>query len=286
MNVLITGANGQLGRSIRRLEAEFPGLTLSYTDVDELDITRMPDLETYFQQNPTGCVVNCAAYTAVDRAEEEPGLASLINETAVRNLALCAGRFDFTLVHISTDYVFDGRHHRPYTEDDPASPAGAYGKSKLAGERAVLEASIRGIVVRTSWLYSEYGHNFAKTMLRLAGERDELRVVDDQVGTPTYAGHLARAILKMVESGYGRTNLFHYSNEGVASWYDFAREIIAMAGKECRVVPIATEDYPLPAPRPPYSLLSKKKFRETFGQEIPHWKEGLAEWHDKMISGS
>jgi dTDP-4-dehydrorhamnose reductase len=286
MNVLITGANGQLGLSIRQAANEFPGLDLVYTDVEDLDITRLPDLEGFFREHPTDYLINCAAYTAVDKAEEEVHQASLINETAVRNLALCAGKYDFTLVHVSTDYVFNGQNFRPYTEEDRPEPAGTYGKSKLAGEKAVLEAGVRGIVVRTSWLYSEYGHNFAKTMLRLGAEKQEIRVVDDQVGTPTFAGHLARAILILVSQRYATSTTLHFSNEGVASWYDFAREIISMSGSACRVLPIPTEDYPLPAPRPYYSVLSKKKFRDTFHYPIPHWKEGLAEWYDKMKTGA
>jgi len=285
MNVLITGANGQLGRCIRQVADEFPMLDLAYTDVEELDITSQADLDAYFHDHRVDYLVNCAAYTAVDKAEEEPDKATLINETAVLNLARCSDTFNFTLVHISTDYVFSGRNHRPYTEADTPDPEGTYGVSKLGGERAALEECARGIVIRTSWLYSEHGNNFARTMLRLSGQREELKVVDDQVGTPTYAGDLARAILTLVKQGYSQRDIFHFSNEGVASWYDFAREIITLSGKSCRVLPITTAEYPLPAPRPPYSLMSKKKFRTAFGYTIPHWKEGLSECLHKLKKG-
>lgn len=275
MNVLITGANGQLGNSIRSIQADYPDLRFDYTDVEDLDITSMPALEAYFHSHPTDYVVNCAAYTAVDKAEEEVETAKLINETAVVNLAQCADKFNFTLIHISTDYVFSGDHHRPYTEKDRPDPKSVYAHTKHAGEFAVINYCRQGIVLRTSWLYSEYGNNFVKTIRRLAGEKDELRIICDQVGTPTYAGDLARAILTVIGRKYREKGIFHFSNEGVASWYDLAVATVQLSNLECHIVPIPTEEYPLPAKRPYYSLMNKRKFRDTFGYEIPFWRDSL-----------
>lgn len=275
MNILITGANGQLGNSIRDIRAQYPGFRFDFTDVEDLDITRGRDLDDYFAANPVDYVVNCAAYTAVDKAEEEVETATLINETAVMNLAQCAEKFDFTLIHISTDYVFSGSHHRPYTENDRPDPKSVYSHTKHAGEFAVINYCSKGIVLRTSWLYSEYGNNFVKTIRRLASERDEIRIIYDQVGTPTYAGDLAMAILEIIRNNYREKGIFHFSNEGVASWYDLAVATVQLSNLQCRVVPIRTEEYPLPARRPYYSLMSKQKFRDTFEYEIPHWRDSL-----------
>lgn len=275
MKLLVTGAKGQLGRSIKQIEGDYPELSITYTDVDELDITKTEALNKYFDSNSIDYLVNCAAYTAVDKAEENIQTARLLNQTAVENLAKCAEKYGFTLIHISTDYVFSGTHFRPYTEDDVPGPLSQYGKSKLGGEEAVLRGCKSGIVLRTSWLYSEFGYNFLKTILRLSEERDELKIIFDQIGTPTYAGDLAKAIMEIVRRNYSEHALFHFSNEGVASWYDFAREIISLTNNNCRLIPIPTEDYPLPAQRPHYGLMSKKKFTETFDYKIPHWKDSL-----------
>ena len=275
MKILVTGAQGQLGLSIRKIEPEYPELSISYTDVEELDITDSRALTAHFEKNPIDYVVNCAGYTAVDRAEEEEDKAMLINAAAVKNLAECADTFGFTLIHISTDYVFSGRHYRPYTEKDEPGPISVYSRSKHAGEQAVINHCKHGIILRTSWLYSEYGNNFLKTILNLASQREEIRIIGDQVGTPTYAGDLARAILELVHRNYSKKSLFHFSNEGVASWYDFGVEIVRLSGKKCTVIPIPTEAYPLPAERPFYSLMSKAEFTGTFRYSIPHWRDSL-----------
>lgn len=279
-HILITGGNGQLGSEIRALQEQYPAFLFDFTDVEDLDITSPAALAEKMNAFAPDYVINCAAYTAVDKAEGDIDIATLINATAPRYLAEAAEKQGATLVHVSTDYVFDGTAHRPYTEDVPTSPDSAYGSTKLEGERLVLEASSRCIVIRTSWLYSAYGNNFVKTMKRLGTERDELGVIFDQVGTPTYAGDLAKAILDILlvlEAGrvaepYG---IYHYSNEGVCSWYDFATEIFRRESISCRVKPIETKDYPTAAKRPHYSVLNKGKIKATFGLEIPHWAESL-----------
>lgn len=284
MKILVTGANGQLGMSIKNLEKEYPHHQIVCTDVEDLDITRREELERYFETNPVEYLVNCAAYTAVDRAEEDTVTAMLLNGKALTHLSACANLYGFTLIHISTDYVFSGKHHKPYREEDPPGPVSAYGRTKLEGEKAVLDRCKSGIILRTSWLYSEYGSNFLKTILRLSAERDELKIIDDQLGTPTYASDLARAIFTLADLNYSETGLFHFSNEGAASWYDFAKEIIALSGRKCRVTPIPTEAYPLPAKRPYYSLMSKRKFTSTFSYSIPHWKDSLGDCLKNMPS--
>ena len=286
MNVLVTGANGQLGRSIRALSGDYPDVVLDYTDVEELDITSAEALHVYFSGRPTDYVVNCAAYTAVDKAEEEVEKATLINATAVKNLAQCADQYGFTLIHISTDYVFNGRQYRPYAEEDQPDPLSVYSRTKHEGELAASSHCQRSIILRTSWLYSEYGNNFLKTILRLAGERDEIGIIDEQVGTPTYAGDLVRAIMEVIRQNYDQKSIFHFSNEGTASWYDFGMEIVRASGMSCHVKPIPTEAYPLPAARPYYSLMSKRKFRQTFDHEIPHWRDGLLRCLKNMKTGA
>ena len=277
LNILITGANGQLGSELRRLSASSAN-NFIYTDVAELDITDAAAVERFVAEHRIDVIENCAAYTNVERAEEDEAAAYAINCTAVRNLAQAAARHGATLIHVSTDYVFDGTGCTPYTEDMPASPAGAYGRTKLAGERAVAESGCRYLILRTAWLYSEFGNNFLKTMLRLTAEREELNVVFDQIGTPTYAADLARAIFDIVESGKygGNEGIYHFSNEGVCSWYDFAREIASAAGHtSCRINPCRTWEYPTKAVRPAYSVLDKGKYRRTFGAGIPHWREAM-----------
>ena len=279
MKILITGANGQLGTELRHLldenQIEYVG-----TDATELDITDSAAVTTYFEKNKPELVYHCAAYTAVDAAEEEPGksINYKVNVVGTQNIANAAEAIGATLVYISTDYVFDGRKCHPYVEDDEANPQSVYGKSKLAGEQAVLETASSAVVLRTAWLYSPFGNNFVKTMLRLGAEKEELKVVFDQVGTPTYAAHLAQAVvavLPRLEAGY--KEVFHFSNEGVCSWYDFAAEIMAQGGRNCKVLPIESKDYPTAAERPAFSVLNKTKFKTSFGMEIPHWKKGLEE---------
>lgn len=278
--ILITGGNGQLGSELRALQDAYPAFSFKFTDVEDLDITSPAALAEEMDSFVPDYVINCAAYTAVDRAEGDIDIATLINATAPRYLAEAAQQRGATLIHVSTDYVFDGTAHRPYTEEVPTSPDSAYGSTKLEGERHVLKNCKHCIVIRTSWLYSAYGNNFVKTMKRLGMEREELGVIYDQVGTPTYAGDLAKAILDMllalesgrIEQPYG---IYHYSNEGVCSWYDFAVEIFRRESINCKVKPIETKDYPTDAKRPHYSVLNKGKIKSTFGLEIPHWAESL-----------
>lgn len=277
MNILVTGANGQLGREMQRLGAVSPNNYL-FTDVAELDITDPEAVRRRVTGNRIGAIVNCAAYTNVERAEEDEATADRLNRTAVGNLARAAAEADALLVHVSTDYVFDGCASLPYTEEDPTAPRSAYGRTKLAGEEAVRASGCRHLILRTAWLYSEYGNNFLKTMLRLTAERETLNVVFDQVGTPTYAGDLALAIFSILEGGLdrGHEGTYHFSDEGVCSWYDFAVEIARAAGHDrCRISPCRTADYPTKAVRPAFSVLDKGKLKRTFGIEIPHWRESM-----------
>ena len=277
LNILITGANGQLGRSLQRLGCVSPHNYIC-TDVAELDITDAGAVLRAVREQGIDVIVNCAAYTDVEKAEEDEARADLLNHKAAGNLAAAAKETGATLFHVSTDYVFDGTAHTPYTEDGTPSPLGAYGRTKLAGERAVMASGCRYLIFRTAWLYSEYGNNFLKTMLRLTAEKERLNVVFDQAGTPTYAGDLAMTIFSIVEGGYfaGNEGLYHFSNEGVASWYDFAAEIAAAAGHDkCRIRPCRTAEFPTKAARPAYSVLDKSKIKETFGLEIPHWRESM-----------
>ena len=277
MNILVTGANGQLGREMQRLSAVSPN-NYTFTDVAELDVTDAGAVRQAVAQTRAEVIVNCAAYTNVERAEEDEEAADRLNRGAAENLARAAEANGATLIHVSTDYVFDGTGHRPYTEAMATSPLGAYGRTKLAGEEAVKASGCRYLILRTAWLYSEYGNNFLKTMLRLTSERETLRVVFDQVGTPTYAGDLALAIFSLIEAGRyaGNEGVYHFTDEGVCSWYDFAVEIAAAAGHDtCRIIPCHTSEYPTKATRPAYSVLDKTRFKETFQMDIPHWREAL-----------
>ncbi len=266
--LLVTGAKGQLGTELRKRLPE-----ALYIDIEELDITDEEAVRAFVQQHAVDTIINCAAYTAVDRAEDEPELCALVNTQGPANLAKSAAR----MIHVSTDYVFDGHAYRPYRPEDPTSPLSEYGRSKLAGEQAVLQHAPTAIVIRTAWLYSAHGQNFVKTMMRLGAERPALSVVADQVGTPTHAGDLAEAIVTLLpQIQQGQKSVYHYTNEGVASWYDFAHAIMEMAALPCKVAPIATEDYPTKAVRPCYSVLDKKKIKDDFAIEIPHWRTSLA----------
>lgn len=277
MNILITGANGQLGRSLRRLGGVSPH-NYFFTDVAELDITDAAAVLRTVEERRIDVIVNCAAYTNVEKAEDDEPTAELLNHKAAGNLAAAAKATGATLFHVSTDYVFDGTAHTPYTEDGTPSPLGAYGRTKLAGERAVMASGCRYLIFRTAWLYSEYGNNFLKTMLRLTSERDTLQVVFDQIGTPTYAGDLALAIFSIIESERyaGNEGVYHFTDEGVCSWYDFATEIAAAAGHDsCRIIPCHTSEFPTKAARPAYSVLDKTKIKTTFDMDIPHWRESM-----------
>ena len=276
MTILVTGGNGQLGCSLRLASAESSHRFI-FTDVEALDITSAAAVETFFEREKVDIVVNCAAYTAVDLAEEDEAKADDINHKAVALLADACKRYDATLIHISTDYVFSGEADAPYNEESTPAPINVYGRTKLSGERAVAESGCKSIVLRTSWLYSEFGRNFCKTMQSLTATRPEIKVVADQIGTPTYAGDLAAAITYIIESNQlDKCGTYHYSNEGVCSWYDFACEIARLSGNnECEIKPCTTADYPTKAQRPRYSVLDKSKFVKTFSLAIPEWKESL-----------
>ena len=265
--VLITGAKGQLGTELSQL---LPNAVL--TDVAELDITDLAAVRNFVSQNKIGAIINCAAYTAVDKAEDDIPAANMINVIGPENLAKTGCK----IVHISTDYVFDGRGYKPYTPDDETNPISVYGKTKRAGELGVLKNAPEAVIIRTAWLYSPYGNNFVKTMRRLGAERETLNVVADQVGTPTYAADLAGAIVRILpQITKETTGIYHYTNEGVCSWYDFATAIMAESGLKCHVNPIPTLAYPTRATRPFYSVLDKSKIKETFGIQIPHWQDAL-----------
>ena len=275
MTILVTGVNGQLGCALRLASAESHHRYI-FTDIEELDITSATAIEEFFRREKVDIVVNCAAYTAVDLAEENEAKADEINHKAVALLADACRRHNATLIHISTDYIFSGKADTPYREESAPAPLNAYGRTKLAGERAIAESGCRSIVIRTSWLYSEYGKNFVKKMLSLMASRSEVRVVADQMGTPTYAGDLARAITYIIDSGQSeRLGVYHYSNMGECSWYEFAVEIARLRGIDCTVTPCTTADYPTTATRPQYSVLDKRKSIATFGLTIPEWRESL-----------
>lgn len=277
MKILVTGASGQLGMELRtELEKLFPSCAV-YTDHDTLDITDAKAVEAFVTNNDITHIVNCAAYTAVDKAEEEKMQCARINTDAVKNIALAADAAGAKVIHISTDYVFDGTNHRPYRESDKVNPISQYGTTKRKGETSLLALSPEAIIIRTAWLYSSYGKNFVKTMLRLGKENREVRVVCDQVGTPTYARDLARAIAKVLKSQQWVAGIYHFTDEGAASWYDFAKAIFRIAGMKVKVVPIPTEDYPTPASRPAYSILDRTRIKATYGVEIPHWEESLSD---------
>ena len=277
MNILVTGANGQLGNEMRRLGAVSPNNYI-FTDVAELDITNAEAVMYVAKHYSIDAIINCAAYTNVDKAESDEATAELINATAVANLAAAMKEVGGTLFHVSTDYVFGSEGNTPRTEKMPLNPLGVYGKTKLHGEQAILESGCKALIFRTAWLYSEFGNNFLKTMLRLTAEKEQLNVVFDQVGTPTYAGDLALAIFSIIEAGVyeGNEGVYHFSNEGVCSWYDFAVEIAAAAGHtNCRINPCHSSEFPSPVTRPPYSVLDKTKIKNTFDIDIPHWRESM-----------
>lgn len=285
--ILVTGANGQLGNELRELSVKYSDYEYVFTDVAELDITSLSALNDFFQKNGKfDFLINCAAYTAVDAAESNQELAFKLNTTAVDMLVEMAGKYGFFLIQISTDYVFDGEKNRPYDEEDVPIPSSIYGKTKNDAERLILYSDIRAIVIRTAWLYSTYGKNFVKSMIKYGTERDELNVVFDQVGTPTYAADLADAILQILPQLQAMpkpyTDLFHYTNEGVCSWYDFTQHILRHENINCRVNPIRSEQYPTPAKRPAFSVLDKSKIKAKFGITIPYWTDSLDEMLKKL----
>ena len=286
MKILVTGKNGQLGQSIKRLLdekcfANLSSFSFIFTGREELNLETLESIQSYFVRNDIDIIINCAAYTKVDQAEEDQIQANLINHNAVRELAKISKKSKIKLIHISTDFVFNGHKKEPYTEDDKTSPINIYGKTKLAGELAIISTMpFNSIIIRTGWLYSEFGNNFVKKILNLATKSNTLDIVSDQIGTPTYAYNLANLILQIVGSesfleNEKPTSIFHYSNEGKSSWYEFAKEIISISGINCHLNPINTEDYPLPAKRTKYSIMSKKKISQEYALSIPHWKDAL-----------
>ena len=284
--ILVTGCRGQLGSELQKLAPAYDETCVfHFTDVDELDITDRQAVYDYIESHSISIVVNCAAFTAVDKAESEPELCDLLNNVAPGYLAEAVESVGGTMIQVSTDYVFDGCGHRPYLEDDPTRPQTVYGRTKLEGEEAVIRTCAGSMVVRTAWLYSTFGNNFVKTMLRLGKERETLGVVFDQVGSPTYARDLAAFILTAIDKGIV-PGVYHYTNEGVCSWYDFTRAIHRIAGieeKNCKVSPIHTEDYPVPAPRPHYSVLDKQKVKDTYGIDIPWWEDSLKDCLKELL---
>ena len=277
MNILITGCNGQLGNEMQLLEKENPQHTYFNTDVAELDITDQQAIETFVNENQIDGIVNCAAYTAVDKAEDNERLCTLLNAEAPAYLAAAIGKRGGWMIQISTDYVFDGTQHTPYTEEADTCPNSVYGKTKLVGELNVQKFCAQAMIIRTAWLYSTFGNNFVKTMIRLGKEKPELGVIFDQIGTPTYARDLAVAIFAAINQGIV-PGIYHFSNEGVISWYDFTKAIHRIAGiTTCHVRPLHTSEYPTPAKRPHYSVLDKTKIKEVYHLEIPYWEESLEE---------
>lgn len=282
MNILVTGCNGQLGNEIQLLEKGNGKHVFFNTDVNELDITDENAINAFVDANNIDGIINCAAYTAVDKAESNEALCHTLNATAPGYLAAAMGKRGGWMVQVSTDYVFDGTKHTPYSETDPTCPDSVYGRTKLEGEQLVRQHCERALIVRTAWLYSIFGNNFVKTMIRLGKEKTELGVIFDQIGTPTYARDLAVAIMTAMEKGI-IPGIYHFSNEGVTSWYDFTKAIHRIVGiSGCHVRPIHTEEYPTPARRPHYSVLDKTKIKATYNIEVPYWEESLAECISKL----
>jgi dTDP-4-dehydrorhamnose reductase len=291
MKVLITGSNGQLGSEIKELASEYENLECIFKDLPELDICDTDALNTFIIDQHINAAINCAGYTVVDKAEENPEIAEQVNSKGVLNLVNALKKVDGNLIHISTDYVFDGNHSKPYKESDPVRPIGVYGQTKRAGELAVLNSSIDALVIRTSWLYSAYGNNFVKTMLRLGNDKESIQVVSDQKGTPTYAKDLAKTCLDILSDASStnlskKGSLYHYSDEGVTSWYNFATAIMEIGNIDCKVIPIETKDYPTQARRPLYSVLDKSKIKSDFKVTIPHWRDSLTNCIKKINRNS
>ncbi|MCI7312807.1 MAG: dTDP-4-dehydrorhamnose reductase [Prevotella sp.] len=284
MNILITGCNGQLGNEMQLLEKVNTQHQYFNTDVAQLDITNPEAIEEFVNNNAIDIIVNCAAFTAVDKAESSQELCHLLNAKAPEYLAAAVAKRGGYLVQVSTDYVFDGTNHTPYTEDEATCPNSVYGSTKLEGEKLAMAACANTMIIRTAWLYSTFGNNFVKTMIRLGQEKPELGVIFDQIGTPTYAGDLAAAIMAAINNGIV-PGIYHFSNEGVISWYDFTKAIHRIAGiTSCHVKPLHTTEYPTPAARPHYSVLDKTKIKQTYGIEIPYWEESLEKCVAKLLA--
>ena len=284
--ILVTGSDGQLGNEIRKISAEFHNISFILTDINDLDITDNKALRLFFTENKVDYIVNCAAYTNVDKAETDYENAEKINAFAVKNLAKISKDYKVPLIHISTDYVFEGNSEIPYKESDKTKPQSVYGNTKLLGEKFAAEAH-KHIIIRTSWLYSSFGHNFVKTILRIGKEKDEIKVVSDQIGSPTYAADLAYTILTIIKQSDENNKMFvqgiyHYSNEGTCSWYEFAEKIMKQKNLNCKVNPVPSSEYPTPTKRPKYSLLDKSKIKETFNIDIRNWNDSLKKCLDLL----
>jgi dTDP-4-dehydrorhamnose reductase len=280
--VLVTGSNGQVGKELQQLAENYPQFRFVFASREDLPLHHFGLAENFFIGiHPQYCI-NCAAYTAVDKAESEPELAELVNGEAVGHLAALCKKYQTKLMHISTDYVFDGKQERPYVETDPTDPVSIYGRTKLLGEQLCIKEDPDAIIIRTAWVYSEFGNNFVKTMMRLMRDRLELNVVNDQIGAPTYAADLAKAILDIVASKKWIAGIYHYSNEGKISWYDFAEKIREMIKSGCKINPIPTSQYPTPAKRPSFSLLNTSKIRETYGVDVPNWEQSLIKCIERL----
>lgn len=289
LKIVVTGGYGQLGRSLQLLTDRYPELEFLFTDIDTFDITKEREVDYYFSENNPVFVINCAAYTAVDKAERDEENARCVNAFAPAFLAAASRKTGAGFLHVSTDYVFDGNAFVPYAESDAVNPRSVYGKTKLEGERLVVTENPGAVIVRTSWLYSPFGNNFAKTMMKLGSEKEEVRVVYDQTGTPTYAPDLAEAIMIIVESFLSRKEghlpgIYHYSNEGVASWFDFTQAIFNFTGSRCRVIPVLSAEFQTDAQRPHYTVLNKSKIKTTFNLQIPYWRQSLNVCVDNLLN--
>ncbi len=284
MKILVTGGNGQLGTALKKFAVDYKDHDFAFIDVQDLDLTDSQGMAAFFAKHKPGIVINCAAYTAVDKAESEPDTAMAVNGEVPGEMAKICAKSGIRLIHISTDYVFDGKSYIPYKETDTVNPVSVYAKSKLEGEKRVLAEDVKGIIIRTSWLYSEYGQNFVKTILKKGKELGKLRVVYDQIGGPTYAGDLARAILQILPevAEMGSIEIYNYADEGAISWYDFAHAIIEISGVDCFVEPIESKEFATPATRPAYSVFNKAMFKERFGITIPYWRDSLKECLSNM----
>ena len=283
MNIFVTGGNGQLGNSFRKISVNYPQHSFTFTDMPEVDITDLESLRTILKNAKADVIINCAAYTDVNKAESNEDIAHKINAVGPGNLAVVAKEMGAKFVHVSTDYVFNGKGNTPLKESDPTSPLGAYGRTKLSGETIVKEVGCDAAIVRTAWLYSEFGNNFVKTMIRLGNEREDVSVVYDQVGTPTYATDLAEAIMYLVNKGIKGCEVYHYTNDGVASWFDFTKAIFKLAGCKANLHAIESYEYPTPAERPAYSVLSKRKIAEA-GASVPYWTDSLEKCMEILLA--
>jgi len=276
MNILVTGSNGQVGRELQKLAPTYPTFSFVFVDKKGLDIGNKEAVQAFFESQKFDYCINCAAYTAVDKAESDQETAHLVNALGPQNLAIACQKHSTKLVQISTDYVYHNHQNTPFKESDPTSPQSVYGRTKLEGEKLALSNHPETLIIRTSWVYSSFGNNFVKTMLRLGKEREQLSIIFDQIGSPTYASDLAKAILDIIQQNPKKfTGIYHYSNEGVCSWFDFAKAIFELEGMDCQTSPIETKDYPTPAKRPHFSLLNKTKIKATFALDIPYWRDSL-----------